>query len=317
MTNRSFVRANDESRERLARLAAKLTPTDLGLDLGEGWTVASALAHTGFWDRWQAARWTEMLAGRWSAQDESVIAAEHLANDALHPYWAGVAASDVPALALQAATDLDALIAGAPDEVIDAIEGTPSAYLLHRHRHRDEHLDHIERSLAGAATAASGAPVDRAYAARNEASRAYLRTVLSGLAAADLTRSSDAGAWTVGQILGHLTFWDRFLAGRWRAALAAGPGGQPSHLPQELADLLNDGPPPTWGAFADAAGDAAIAETLAAAEEVDGIIAGLPESAPIETVLAERPALLDRSIHRLEHIGALQRILSGPNAATR
>lgn len=317
MTNRSFVRANDESRERLARLAAKLTPTDLGLGLGEGWTVASALAHTGFWDRWQAARWTEMLAGRWSAQDESVIAAEHLANDALHPYWAGVAASDIPALALEAAAKLDALIASAPDELVDAIEGTPTAYLLHRHRHRGEHLDHIERILAGTATAASGAPADRSYAARNEASRAYLRTVLNGLTAVDLTRPSDPGAWTVGQIIGHLTFWDRLLAARWRAALAAGPGGQPSYLPHELAGLLNDGLPPTWAAFAGAAGDVAIAETLAAAEEVDGIIAGLPESAPIEAVLAERPALLDRSIHRLEHIGAMQRILSGPDAATR
>jgi hypothetical protein len=48
--------------------------------------VASALALAGFWDRWQAARWTEMLTGRWTADDSSVIAAEHLANDALHPY---------------------------------------------------------------------------------------------------------------------------------------------------------------------------------------------------------------------------------------
>jgi len=50
MTNRSFERANDESRDRLARLAATLTPTQLHVDLGEGWTVSSALAHMGFWD---------------------------------------------------------------------------------------------------------------------------------------------------------------------------------------------------------------------------------------------------------------------------
>jgi hypothetical protein len=43
---------------------------------------------------------------------------------------------------------------------------------------------------------------------------------------------------------------------------------------------------------------------------VDGIIAGLPESSPIEAILVERPALLDRSIHRLEHIGEIERMLS-------
>ncbi|MGD0248002.1 MAG: maleylpyruvate isomerase N-terminal domain-containing protein [Candidatus Limnocylindrales bacterium] len=467
MTDRSFVRANDESRERLARLVETLTPSQLAIDLGEGWTVVSALGHMGFWDRWQAGRWTEMLAGRWSAQDDSVVAAEHLANEALHPYWAGIDAEDIPALALEAAAKLDALVASAPDALVDAVEGTPSAYLLHRHRHRGEHLDHIERAMAAAAQpldrsfedrnaasrrrlaslverlreadmtlptedggwtvaqvlghlafwdrsmetrwrlAAAGvgdgrefepasipndltdainlpladllrtwterlgtdlgaqalaaaesldallvelagrlpdglaarrphlvnrwshrephleqleralaagrpaaAPVDRSYVARNAASQARLREFLGGLSAADLARSARDGEWTVGQILGHLTFWDRFLAARWRAAQAGGPGGQPTFLPHELADLLNDGLPPTWGAFASGAADAVIAETLAAAEEVDRIIAGLPDPTPIEAILAERPALLDRSIHRREHLAALERATS-------
>ena len=42
MTDRSFQRANDESRARLARMTAGLTPTQLLTDLGEGWTAASA-----------------------------------------------------------------------------------------------------------------------------------------------------------------------------------------------------------------------------------------------------------------------------------
>jgi hypothetical protein len=102
----------------------------------------------GFWDRWQAERWTEMLAGTWSADDDSVIAAEHLANPALHPYWAGIEARNVVTLAIEAAATLDALVAQAPDALVEKLEVGPSAYLLHRHRHRDEHLDHIERVLA-------------------------------------------------------------------------------------------------------------------------------------------------------------------------
>jgi hypothetical protein len=99
----------------------------------------------GFWDRWQAARWQEMVTGRWSADDASVIAAEHLANEALDPYWSRVPAADLPALALEAATRLDTLAAQAPDDLVDALKGGPSAYLLHRHRHRTDHLDQIHR----------------------------------------------------------------------------------------------------------------------------------------------------------------------------
>ena len=466
MTDRTFQSANDESRDRLARLVATLTPSRLAIDLGEGWTVASALAHMGFWDRWQAARWTEMLAGPWTAEIDSVLAAENLANEALHPYWAGASEKEIPSLAVEAAAGLDALIAGAPDDIVDQLEGTSIAFLLHRHRHRNDHLDQIERALgaavrpldpsfsdknaasrrrlaslverlresdmtlpteeggwtvaqvlghmafwdrsmesrwrvavaaagdtgtfepatlggevsdainpplaelfgswagrvgtavAGEALAAaesvdalvdaladrlppglaarqlalvnrwihreahldqleraltagrpSAATVDRSFVTRNETSLAGLRALLGGLSAADLGCSTGDGTWTVGQILGHLTFWDRFLAARWRAALAGGPGGQPTYLSHELADLLNDGLPPTWEAFSLGAGDGVIAEALAAAEEVDRIVAGLPESTPIDAILGERPALLDRSIHRHEHLRDIEEAL--------
>jgi uncharacterized damage-inducible protein DinB len=455
----------------MGRLFATLTPAQMAIDLGGGWTVASAVAHAGFWDRWQAARWQEMLTGRWSADDQSVIAAEHLANEALEPYWSGITSADLPALALEAATRLDALAAQAADDLVDALEGGPSAYLLHRHRHRSDHLDQIERGLDAAAESPS-VPVDRSFIEKNAASRQRLAAIVERLRATDLQLLSEAdgwtiaqalghlafwdrsmfvrwhaalesagnggaldpvripsgvteavnppladllgkwtgrlgtaipaealaaadavdsllesiadripaslaelkpfavnrwshreshldqmeralaagrtpappvdrsylqrnkaslarladlagrltpeelalrvsdGAWTVGQILGHLAFWDRLLAARWRAALAAGPGEQPASLPHELADMLNDGLPPTWGAMAAGAGRAAVGDALAAAEAVDGIIARLPAETPVEAILAERPALLDRSIHRLEHLAAIDLALT-------
>jgi uncharacterized damage-inducible protein DinB len=308
MTDRSFERDNDESRERLARLVATLTPADLKADLGEGWTVASALAHMGFWDRWQAGRLSEMFAGNWSAQDESVLASEHLANEALHPYWAGVAAADIPALALEAASSLDVLVAQAPDSVVDSLEGGPSAYLLHRHRHRGDHLDHIERVLAKSGVAE--AHVDRSYVQRNTTSRQRLASIVERLGEADLQLLTEADGWTIAQVIGHLAFWDRFLAARWRSALASGAGAQPANLPHEVADLLNEVLAHAWGAAADVAG-AGVREILAAAEAVDGIIAGLPGETPIDAILAERPALLDRSIHRQEHLEAIEAALAG------
>jgi uncharacterized damage-inducible protein DinB len=470
MVERTFERANDESRERLARLVAGLTPALLEIDLGEGWTVASALGHIGFWDRWQTERWERMLAGEWPWDSASVKVAEDIANDALHPYWEGQTA-DHGRLALEAAARLDAIIAGVPDSFVEQLEGTPYAYLLHRHRHRDEHLDHIERSIAAAAAGADGSfvernaasrrhlaslverlrpedlalstepteegswtvaqvlghllfwdrsmearwrlaleragetgvvdvvgipgelteainrplawligdwserlgpaigsqavaaaeavdslaeamvgrlpagalatrpnvvhrwshreahlgqvekalagarpsatPPDRSFVERNRASQAELAGMLAGMSAADLARPAGDGTWNVGQVLGHLGFWDRFLAARWRAALAAGPASQPSVLPHELADLLNDGLPSTWAAFAAAAGESVIAETLAAAKEVDAIIGGLPAETPVEAILSDRPALLDRSIHRREHLAQIEAALAG------
>jgi uncharacterized damage-inducible protein DinB len=309
VTDRSFERANDESRERLARLIATLTPAQLAVDVGGGWTVQSVLAHVGFFDRFQAERWTQILAGTWSADDDSVVAAEHLALEALDPYWAEMDSQDIPNLALEAAARLDALIASAPDATVDAIEGGVAAYLLHRHRHRGEHLDQIERALAAAT--ALRRPVDRSYLERNRASRERLRDVVGRLTRADLARPtdpSDQSSWTVGQALGHVAFWDRFTASRWRGAVAAGPGHQPIWAPDELADLLNSGLEPFLAAFADGSGAGLLGEVLAAADAVDGLIASLPDEAPLAAVLAERPRMLDRSVHRTAHLDDIERL---------
>jgi hypothetical protein len=317
MANRSHQRANDESRERLARLVATLTPTQLRVDLGEGWTVASAIAHTGFWDRWQAERWEEMLSGNWSADDDSMIAAEHLANEALHPYWAGIDSKELPQLALDAATRLDALIAAAPDELVDALDGTPSAYLMRRHNHRTDHLDHIERSLAAAGMpvrAFPAGPADLSFNERNESATQRLRGAVARLAPEDLARSlapSQEGSWTVGQALGHLAFWDRFMATRWRAALAAGTDRRPGYLPDDLPDLLNAALEPSLAALAAGSPSGLLAEVVAAAEAIDVLIASLPPEVPIAGILDDRPRSLDRSLHRHSHMDDIEGVLLG------
>jgi hypothetical protein len=309
MTDRSFVAANAESSRRLAKLVATLTPIQMTADLGGGWTVASALAHAGFWDRWQATRWTEMLAGAWSADDESVLEAEHLANTALDPYWAAIGPEEFGRLAVEAAASLDALIESAPDALVDTIEASPAEYLLHRNRHRADHMDHIERVLAEAGMPAGSAPSapDRSYLERNRASRAELDAALEALSAADLEAKSPGGDWTVGQLLGHMAFWDRFLAARWSAALAAGPSSQPLFLDSEVADLLNVALPTAWLALAKSG--LLAAEVRDAAGEMDRIIESLPPEAPVAAILAQRPNLLDRSRHRTEHLLEIERIL--------
>jgi uncharacterized damage-inducible protein DinB len=312
--DRSFVERNAASRRRLASIVERLRDSDLTLSTEEGgWTVAQVLGHLAFWDRSWLARWRAALEG---ARDGSTplpvaISSEYLVAinpplAALVGAWGDRIGAAVGAEAQAAAEAIDRLVEEMADSVPDSlIRERPD--FVHRWRHREPHLDQLERAMAAVRPAAPSP--DGSYVARNQASLSRLRARLTTLDPADLGLRVGDGAWTVGQVLGHLAFWDRFLAARWRAALAIGPAEQPASLPHELADLLNDGLPPTWEAFARGAGRAAVAETLAAAEAVDAIIAGLPEEAAISSILSERPALLDRSIHRAEHLEALETAL--------
>jgi hypothetical protein len=266
-----------------------------------------------FWDRSTAARWRAAQAAAAEGKPLDPFGIPYELLEGINPplvemvdAWSGRLGTAVAREAVSAAESVDALIASLADGVPDVLIADKPNF-VGRWIHREAHLEQLERALAAGRPAA--APADRSYVARNEVSLARLRQLAGNLSAADLAISSGDGSWTVGQVLGHLAFWDRFLAARWRAALAAGPGEQPSVFSHELADLINGGLPPTWQAFASAAPEAAIAETLAAAETIDSLIAGLPEAAPVEAVLAERPALLDRSMHRLEHIGTLEAAL--------
>jgi hypothetical protein len=71
--------------------------------------------------------------------------------------------------------------------------------------------------------------------------------------------------------------------------------------------MVNRGLAPFISAFASGSGDGLLREVIAAAEEVDGVIAGLPAEAPIAAVLAGHPSLLDRSMHRNQHIDQIER----------
>jgi len=217
MTDRSFERANDESRRRLARLVESLTSVQLAVDLGEGWTVASALGHMGFWDRWQATRWMKMLAGTWTAESESILAAEHLANDALHPYWAGASAEDIPGLAVEAAAAVDALIASAPDALVDSLEGTSIGFLVHRHRHRT--------IISTTSSGASRRPLLPLSTAIRRAERRQPATpCLAGGAPARVGHGADHGRGWLDRGPGSRSH--RLLGSLYRGSLAAGSGGE-------------------------------------------------------------------------------------------
>ncbi len=146
--------------------------------------------------------------------------------------------------------------------------------------------------------------MDRSYVDRNEASRERLTLTIAGLSPEDLERS-DADGWSVKVLLVHLAFWDRLVASRWRHAARSGRT-TPLDIPDEAGDLINESAAAGWAAVA---AERAPELALAAAREVDELVRALPDEV-VEAVLDEgRPRLLDRSIHRSQHLDSIDRLI--------
>ena len=142
--------------------------------------------------------------------------------------------------------------------------------------------------------------MERSYIERNAASLERLRRTVADADETVLSREVEPG-WTVGVLLAHQAFWDQFVTMRWQGAVASGTA-TPADVPGDLTDLLNDAMAPLWRAIPNlTVGSLAVA----AAEEVDQVVASLPD-ASVEAVVAEgRERLVDRSHHRNQHLDAV------------
>jgi hypothetical protein len=138
----------------------------------------------------------------------------------------------------------------------------------------------------------------------NRSSRTRLATLAGQLTGADLART-DEGGWTVATLLLHVAFWDRFVLARWQGALAAGET-TPIDVDDELVDMINDALGPI---LAGMPAGTAPTHAVDAAAEVDAAIERLPARS-IDAIAAEgRPRLVDRSLHRIEHLDTIERLL--------
>ena len=131
------------------------------------------------------------------------------------------------------------------------------------------------------------------YIAHNEASLIRLRQFCSALTRETLGRPVVAG-WTVAALLLHMAFWDRrasLLISRW---LKSGVEDSPIDsdvVNDSIKDMLLAVPP-----------EAAPRLALAAAEEADRAIAGIPASILSEIEGRDVHVRLDRAHHRNMHL---------------
>jgi hypothetical protein len=138
---------NDRSRARLRQLIDRLDEEDWAQPLDDGWTVAVALAHLAFWDRWAIARWDQYE--RDGAIEWMPDVVNDLANAAALPQWLALAPRQVAELALAAAEAVDRRIEVLAPEAIAHAIATGRRVMVDRSLHRDPHLDEIERRFAG------------------------------------------------------------------------------------------------------------------------------------------------------------------------
>ena len=141
---RPFVAENARERERLRALVARMNEEDLNLKLGEGWTIASALAHLAFWDQRAL-----VLMKRWKRGGvaPSLVDTDAV-NDALLPLCLAIPSRDAANLAVAASEAIDQELEQASPELIAEIERLGDKFRLWRSEHRRVHLDEIEAILS-------------------------------------------------------------------------------------------------------------------------------------------------------------------------
>jgi len=142
---------------------------------------------------------------------------------------------------------------------------------------------------------------DRSFVARNAESRARLTALLDRLGPMDFSRDV-GGGWSAGSLLAHISFWDGLVIERWKLALRTGMA-TPIGLDEELPDLINAAAMPSWRLVARTEVASLVGATAAA---VDELVAALPDDSLDGIEREGRPRLLDRSLHRAEHLAMIE-----------
>lgn len=145
----------------------------------------------------------------------------------------------------------------------------------------------------------------RASVAENTAARARLKDPLERASDAELERPLD-GEWTVGAVLAHLAFWDRFVQARWEFY---GREGAVLTLSDALVNLINAANLPAWRALEPRR---AAELAVSAAEACDAHVAGLSVEAVAAAAAVGAEPMGNRWMHRGSHLAELERVLRAP-----
>jgi hypothetical protein len=146
--DRSYVQENARELARMRAIAERASDDDLSVAVNEFWTVAAVLGHIAFWDARILSLADKLERGEaFSSGDEEDEDVDWI-NDASRPFIHAVPARELVRLAVSIADETDARVAGLPVERVWPNDPNSPINAL-RAAHRGEHLDDVERALAG------------------------------------------------------------------------------------------------------------------------------------------------------------------------
>ena len=142
---RHYIQLNREQRERLARLVATLSDTQLSQPLEGGWTVSAVLAHCAFWDRCALLHWET-----WEREGMKPLPVDvESLNGAGFPGWLATPPRVAAAQAQAAAEAIDHKVENLDPTLVEKFLAEKyGLWRLHTYEHRSEHLDEIDQALA-------------------------------------------------------------------------------------------------------------------------------------------------------------------------
>jgi hypothetical protein len=136
---------------------------------------------------------------------------------------------------------------------------------------------------------------------RNRASANRLASLGARLSDVELATEIDP-PWTAAGLFAHIAFWDRFVLERW--GLAAERGERtPMAVDDGFMNRINDASLRQWMSIPPRV---AVEQCVAAAHDVDAFIVGVDDERRAELVAEGRERLVDRSLHRGDHLRTLE-----------
>lgn len=138
---------NARSRQRLRELVERLDDEALQRQTDAEWTIGAILAHMAFWDESCVVRWQQFdRTGDFPSLSLDIV---DLLNEANLPTWRALPGPIVRDLVMRAAEAADARTENLSPEALAFVTEHERTFILERWEHREEHLDEIERFLAG------------------------------------------------------------------------------------------------------------------------------------------------------------------------
>jgi hypothetical protein len=145
--DRSYVAENNAERARLQAIVARLIDADMARAISGDWTIGVGLMHLAFWDGLSLSKFEE-----WERTGEVQIPPMRDMvdgiNQAMLPWWRTIAPAQIRHAVVAAAEAVDRKAETLPAPIIEAIQAVRPRSLT-RAIHRRQHLDQIERALAG------------------------------------------------------------------------------------------------------------------------------------------------------------------------